>query len=184
MFFKKCLCDVYGCKVVKGCPLKGAVGLALTSTKNGNNSIIFAMLITAMTTDSSSHRCIVSTYYYYVLEPWHCTLEVSGMLNAKVTHIAATISFSQARQSILQAKRLYLRAIMRQFLALLFSIALFAAGCNGFVSHAFLTPPRESCALHMTLLTYGSKQKDFPPGSKLSAACSSLGVKPRYSCKK
>jgi hypothetical protein len=74
---------------------------------------------------------------------------------------------------------------MKQFLALL-SFALLPAGSCAFVSHGFasITPYKESTTLQMTLLTYGSKQKDFPPGSKLAAACATLGVKPKYNCKK
>ena len=78
---------------------------------------------------------------------------------------------------------------MRQFLSLFALIALLAVtGSHAFVqkhgvSKAFGVS-KSSSALEMTVLTYGSKKKDFKPGSKLSAACASLGVKPRYSCKK
>jgi ferredoxin len=38
--------------------------------------------------------------------------------------------------------------------------------------------------LHMTVLSYNGKKKDFKPGSSLKSAVESLGVKPKYSCKK
>jgi hypothetical protein len=36
----------------------------------------------------------------------------------------------------------------------------------------------------MTVLTYGTKKKDFKAGSSLKSAVSALGVKPKYSCTK
>jgi hypothetical protein len=39
-------------------------------------------------------------------------------------------------------------------------------------------------SLRMTVLTYGSKKKDFKPGSAMSSAMSALGVPIKYSCKK
>lgn len=78
--------------------------------------------------------------------------------------------------------------MMRQFLTLFALVAtMMAADTNAFVSqnHGFVaTTQKSSSSLHMTVLTYGSKKKDFKAGSKLSAACSALGVKPRYNCKK
>jgi uncharacterized protein (UPF0333 family) len=61
------------------------------------------------------------------------------------------------------------------------------------VSNAFVVSPStfgvaavstSSSALEMTILTYGGKKKDFKAGSPLKNACSALGVKPKYSCKK
>lgn len=73
---------------------------------------------------------------------------------------------------------------MRPFWTLFALVALLACA-SAFSSYGFATPAKkQSTALHMTKLTYGGKAKDFKPGSKLSAACSALGVKPRYSCKK
>ena len=45
-------------------------------------------------------------------------------------------------------------------------------------------PASFSSALHMTVLTYNGKKKDFKAGSPLSKAVQQLGIKPRYSCKK
>jgi ferredoxin len=39
-------------------------------------------------------------------------------------------------------------------------------------------------SLHMTVLSYNGKKKDFKPGSPLKSAVASLGVKPKYSCQK
>jgi len=70
---------------------------------------------------------------------------------------------------------------MRQLIVL---FALLLVTCtNAFVVQREDTKKSLS-ALEMTKLTYGDKAKDFKPGSKLSAACSALGVKPRYNCKK
>ncbi|GKY99320.1 hypothetical protein MPSEU_000887100 [Mayamaea pseudoterrestris] len=41
-----------------------------------------------------------------------------------------------------------------------------------------------STTLDMTVLTYGTKKKDFKPGSPLSSAVKALGVPVKYSCKK
>ena len=75
---------------------------------------------------------------------------------------------------------------MRQPFALLTLLVIVA--CNvgdAFSSNALLNKStKQTSALQMTVLTYGSKKKDFKPGSKLSAACANLGVKPRYNCKK
>ena len=76
--------------------------------------------------------------------------------------------------------------MMRQFLTL-FALVAMMVGTDAFVSqnNAFVaTTQKSSSSLQMTVLTYGNKKKDFKPGSKLSAACSALGVKPRYNCKK
>jgi hypothetical protein len=43
---------------------------------------------------------------------------------------------------------------------------------------------RQSSQLQMTLLTYQGKTKDFPAGSPLSKACATLGVSPKYNCRK
>jgi hypothetical protein len=77
---------------------------------------------------------------------------------------------------------------MQQFLSFFALVALLAvSGSQAFVqqgaSNAFGVQ-KSSSALHMTALTYNGKKKDFKAGSKLSAACSGLGVKPRYNCKK
>mmetsp|Transcript_8079 Transcript_8079/g.12359 ORF Transcript_8079/g.12359 Transcript_8079/m.12359 type:complete len:115 (-) Transcript_8079:64-408(-) len=39
-------------------------------------------------------------------------------------------------------------------------------------------------SLHMTILSYNGKKKDFKAGSPLSKAVQQLGIKPNYSCKK
>jgi len=57
------------------------------------------------------------------------------------------------------------------------------------VSNAFVASPTNptftsKSALQMTLLSYGGKKKDFKAGSPLKNACASMGVKPKYSCKK
>mmetsp|Transcript_49837 Transcript_49837/g.53782 ORF Transcript_49837/g.53782 Transcript_49837/m.53782 type:complete len:115 (+) Transcript_49837:155-499(+) len=43
---------------------------------------------------------------------------------------------------------------------------------------------RTSSSLHMTVLTYNGKKKNFKAGTPLKKAVANLGVKPRYSCKK
>jgi len=45
-------------------------------------------------------------------------------------------------------------------------------------------PFRRSSSIKMTILTYGSKKKNFKAGSPLKNACANLGIKPKYSCKK
>jgi len=76
---------------------------------------------------------------------------------------------------------------MRQFLALFALVALLACtGTSAFApqQNAFVSQAKTSTALEMTVLRYGSKKKDFKPGSPLSSACAALGVKPKYNCKK
>jgi hypothetical protein len=51
-------------------------------------------------------------------------------------------------------------------------------------SNRHLSSSSSVSALGMTVLTYGTKKKDFKPGTPLSKAVEQLGVKPRYSCKK
>ena len=41
-----------------------------------------------------------------------------------------------------------------------------------------------SSSLQMTVLSHNGKKKNFKPGSPLKNACSALGVRPKYSCKK
>jgi len=67
-------------------------------------------------------------------------------------------------------------------IASLFLLVAIAA-TNGFTVS---TPSavRSSTDLKMTALTYKGKKKDFKAGSPLKNACASLGVKPKYSCKK
>ena len=69
-----------------------------------------------------------------------------------------------------------------------FLVAFIASACavDGFSVQlsAAARSSSSSWALQMTVLTYGSKKKDFKPGSPLKNACSALGVQPRYSCKK
>eukprot|EP00591_Stephanopyxis_turris_P003436 CAMPEP_0195518364 /NCGR_PEP_ID=MMETSP0794_2-20130614/12716_1 /TAXON_ID=515487 /ORGANISM="Stephanopyxis turris, Strain CCMP 815" /LENGTH=104 /DNA_ID=CAMNT_0040647313 /DNA_START=84 /DNA_END=398 /DNA_ORIENTATION=+ len=59
---------------------------------------------------------------------------------------------------------------------------------SAFVSsniHApMMNPATSSTKLDMTNLAYNGKKQNFKAGTKLSAACAKLGVKPRYSCKK
>lgn len=55
------------------------------------------------------------------------------------------------------------------------------------VAQAFVAPQpslSRTLPLEMTVLTYGNKKKNFPPGSPLSKAVAQLGVKVKYSCKK
>lgn len=76
---------------------------------------------------------------------------------------------------------------MRQFLALFALVALLACtGTSAFApqQNAFVSQAKTSTTLEMTVLRYGSKKKDFKPGSPLSSACAALGVKPKYNCKK
>mmetsp|Transcript_4883 Transcript_4883/g.12867 ORF Transcript_4883/g.12867 Transcript_4883/m.12867 type:complete len:114 (-) Transcript_4883:1920-2261(-) len=69
------------------------------------------------------------------------------------------------------------RAILSSLLLLL---------CTATACHAFAVAPAtvRASSLQMTVLTYGSKKKNFKPGTPLSKAVAQLGVKPRYSCKK
>ncbi len=43
---------------------------------------------------------------------------------------------------------------------------------------------QKSSSLHMTVLSYNGKKKNFKPGSPLSKALPAIGIRPRYSCKK
>ena len=64
---------------------------------------------------------------------------------------------------------------------------LLAALCCLIRGNAFTVTPsniRVVTALDMTILTYGSKKKDFKAGSPMSAAMKALGVPVKYSCKK
>ena len=62
------------------------------------------------------------------------------------------------------------------------TLAFLVGSCIAFT----VTPSvsRPSTYLKMTILTYGSKKKNFKPGSPLSSAMSQLGVPVKYSCKK
>jgi hypothetical protein len=59
---------------------------------------------------------------------------------------------------------------------------------EAFLAPAIKTMPTRSSStssgLHMTILTYNGKKKNFPAGSPLSRACAQLGVPVKYSCKK
>jgi hypothetical protein len=77
-------------------------------------------------------------------------------------------------------------------IALLLALAFMAVSIgNAFTittshshSHRLLSSSSpSSSSLHMTILTYGGKKKDFKAGSPLKAACAALGVKPKYSCR-
>jgi hypothetical protein len=53
-----------------------------------------------------------------------------------------------------------------------------------FVSNNNYGVARKSSQLHMTILSANGKKADFKEGSPLKNACATLGVKPKYSCKK
>lgn len=42
----------------------------------------------------------------------------------------------------------------------------------------------KSTSLHMTVLSYNGKKKNFKAGSPLSKALPAIGIRPKYSCKK
>ena len=74
-------------------------------------------------------------------------------------------------------------------LRLLLVLAVMMVGKN-ILADAFvavkpsMAPRQQQSSLHMTVLSYNGKKKDFKPGSPLSKAVAQLGVKPNYSCKK
>jgi hypothetical protein len=61
-------------------------------------------------------------------------------------------------------------------------LLLTAASVEAFVGHGAFAV--KSAPLHMTILTYGNKKKNFKPGSPMKSAVAQLGIKPTYSCKK
>mmetsp|Transcript_1170 Transcript_1170/g.2325 ORF Transcript_1170/g.2325 Transcript_1170/m.2325 type:complete len:116 (-) Transcript_1170:1203-1550(-) len=67
--------------------------------------------------------------------------------------------------------------------ALLLVLATFVQNGCAFVTTTATRLPSTS-QLEMTKLTYGSKSKDFKPGSPLKTAVKQLGVKVKYSCTK
>mmetsp|Transcript_13843 Transcript_13843/g.23570 ORF Transcript_13843/g.23570 Transcript_13843/m.23570 type:complete len:115 (-) Transcript_13843:1374-1718(-) len=75
---------------------------------------------------------------------------------------------------------------MNAFSFLSVSLVLLAVAVHNVVGFTVMPQKKVSVssALHMTVLTYKGKKKDFRPGSPLKNACSALGVKPKYSCKK
>ena len=75
------------------------------------------------------------------------------------------------------------------FVALLFSASIQAfvpsiASQNDAFATRSLGSSQSSSALSMTVLTYKGKKVDVKEGTPLKNACSRLGVKPKYSCKK
>ncbi|MGK3750804.1 MAG: hypothetical protein ACI8RD_003104 [Bacillariaceae sp.] len=83
---------------------------------------------------------------------------------------------------------------MNNFISVLFLFfaAAAVAHVNAFQQSASLystrtattaTTTTSTSSLHMTVLTYKGKKKDFKAGSPLKSAVASLGVKPKYSCK-
>mmetsp|Transcript_6917 Transcript_6917/g.20316 ORF Transcript_6917/g.20316 Transcript_6917/m.20316 type:complete len:123 (-) Transcript_6917:138-506(-) len=80
--------------------------------------------------------------------------------------------------------------VLRVIATFLVIVAGVDVGCHAFIvtttnaTPTFITASTSSSALQMTVLTYGTKKKDFKPGTPLSKAVAQLGVKPRYSCKK
>jgi hypothetical protein len=68
--------------------------------------------------------------------------------------------------------------------AFLLALAAAISIADAFIANNKQVVAFKSSPLQMTLLTYGSKKKDFKPGSPLKNACAALGVKPKYSCKK
>mmetsp|Transcript_16141 Transcript_16141/g.40472 ORF Transcript_16141/g.40472 Transcript_16141/m.40472 type:complete len:119 (-) Transcript_16141:1440-1796(-) len=68
-------------------------------------------------------------------------------------------------------------------LALILAVACLAPSANGF--HNLHVPTtHKSSSLHMTVLSYNGKKKNFKPGTPLSKALPQIGIKPKYSCKK
>jgi hypothetical protein len=63
-------------------------------------------------------------------------------------------------------------------------MAVFNSQAFVVVSPASSSVQQTSSSLHMTVLSYGGKKKNFKEGSPLSVACKQLGVNVKYSCKK
>ena len=75
-------------------------------------------------------------------------------------------------------------SIQLSFLVILVVAAL-ASTVHGFSNmNGHGSVIRKSSSLHMTVLSYNGKKKNFKAGSPLSKALPALGIKPRYSCKK
>ena len=76
----------------------------------------------------------------------------------------------------------------RSVIFLLFAAAVavnaFQQSTSLYSTRALTTSSTSSTSLHMTVLTYKGKKKNFKEGSPLKSAVAGLGVKPRYSCKK
>jgi len=66
-------------------------------------------------------------------------------------------------------------------------VLCFNIGVDGFSlgnRASFSAMRHDRSILRMTKLVYKGKGKNFKPGSPLKKACSALGVKPKFSCKK
>jgi hypothetical protein len=79
---------------------------------------------------------------------------------------------------------------MNTFTSVIFLFFAAAVAVNAFQQSTSLYSTRtsttfsaSSTSLHMTVLTYKGKKKDFKAGSPLKSAVAGLGVKPKYSCK-
>lgn len=74
----------------------------------------------------------------------------------------------------------------RTLFSLFALVAAIAVTCTcAFVPQSNMAfTPRTQPSLHMTVLTYNGKKKDFKAGSPLSNACKALGVPVKYSCRK
>ena len=68
------------------------------------------------------------------------------------------------------------------------TITLFSLLFVALISNAvaFVSPSLQTndMSLHMTILTYGNKKKNFKPGTPLKTAVAQLGITPKYSCNK
>ena len=70
-------------------------------------------------------------------------------------------------------------------LALVAVLAMLVVNTNAFtVNGPHQSSVRQATSLDMTVLSHKGKKKDFRAGSPLKNACSALGVRPKYSCKK
>mmetsp|Transcript_25541 Transcript_25541/g.60412 ORF Transcript_25541/g.60412 Transcript_25541/m.60412 type:complete len:130 (-) Transcript_25541:295-684(-) len=82
--------------------------------------------------------------------------------------------------------------ILLAVLAIIAGSFMTQSGVTGFTinnnhnnnNNNFAASKTSNTALHMTVLTYNGKKKNFKAGSPLKNAVAQLGVKPRYSCKK
>ena len=69
-------------------------------------------------------------------------------------------------------------------ISLIVSISSLIHLSSGYVTGIRRLKGKGTFQLAMTKLSYNGKKVDFVPGSPLSAACTKLGIKPKYSCKK
>ena len=79
--------------------------------------------------------------------------------------------------------------MMNRLLSAIITVVAIAHLSGSFRNEVLAFQSMPSCSkpakpLHMTVLSYNGKKKNFKAGSPLKKAVGSLGVKPRYSCKK